>query len=573
MLDRLARGSRAGASRVGRWPCAAPVASVRVDGAEHAVRLAVRRRDLQRLLGRRHRFLHPVLAHVEVGELGGDLRRRRIERHRALVRGDRAVDVVVVLEPMRRAGTARTPRPTGSGRLRRPAPGAALWPRSRAAPATPSSARSDEHDLHTVELFHKSGEVSYSPAHGCRPGIARNSRLSELQDAGHAREERHRAQVRHVQPCLPDQGRHPGDAHRRGDDRRMNRWMQILQIASNSRDPARPAAPDRRRRLHDAGRPRAARSAFPTRTSPTSSSRPPRRSSAQPAPRRRHRRAAPPRAARPARRRRRSSGGCGARGSISRSISTAARARRCSTWLSGAPVRDRLRRRRPRLDVHARASPRPRELRPRHSVENQWDLLDAARHRRRPTATRIPVEMPVDRGCGRGASAARLARGGRRRRRSAHRDARQRRQPVPALADRVVRGGRRDSRGDDAATPRSSSRPGRPSATPPRASSRTRARRLPAGRAAASLACGEFSLRRAARAGRPRGALHRRRQRSAAHRRDEPRADRRRSTVRRCRRGRRRGERRAGRRRRSRPTGCPAGRATSGSARRATSAV
>ena len=36
---------------------------------------------------------------------------------------------------------------------------------------------------------------------------------------------------------------------------------------------------------------------------------------------------------------------------------------------------------------------RPRELRPRHSVENQWDLLDAARHRAARSRRRIPVEM------------------------------------------------------------------------------------------------------------------------------------------------------------------------------------
>ena len=44
-------------------------------------------------------------------------------------------------------------------------------------------------------------------------------------------------------------------------------------------DPAGPAAADRRRRLHDAGRSARCGAAFPTRTSPTSSSLRPRRSS------------------------------------------------------------------------------------------------------------------------------------------------------------------------------------------------------------------------------------------------------------------------------------------------------
>ena len=45
------------------------------------------------------------------------------------------------------------------------------------------------------------------------------SRLPELQDARQAGQERHRPQVRPVPSRVPDQGRHPGDADRRGHDR------------------------------------------------------------------------------------------------------------------------------------------------------------------------------------------------------------------------------------------------------------------------------------------------------------------------------------------------------------------
>jgi ADP-heptose:LPS heptosyltransferase len=47
--------------------------------------------------------------------------------------------------------------------------------------------------------------------------------------------------------------------------------------------------------------------------------------------------------------------------------------------------------------MYTRRVPRPRELRPRHSVENQWDLL-AALGIAPPDPSRMPVEMPVDPG-------------------------------------------------------------------------------------------------------------------------------------------------------------------------------
>lgn len=64
------------------------------------------------------------------------------------------------------------------------------------------------------------------------------------------------------------------------------------------------------------------------------------------------------------------------------------------TWLSGAPTRVGYtipgRGWMYTVRVH-----RPRELRPRHSVENQWDLL-AALGVPAATADRYPVEMPID---------------------------------------------------------------------------------------------------------------------------------------------------------------------------------
>src|SRR5262249_29221622 len=64
------------------------------------------------------------------------------------------------------------------------------------------------------------------------------------------------------------------------------------------------------------------------------------------------------------------------------------------TWLSGAPVRigyeiaGRSR-------LHTRRAARPRELRRRHSVENQWDLV-ALLGVGPPDRSAFPVEMPAD---------------------------------------------------------------------------------------------------------------------------------------------------------------------------------
>src|SRR5438105_7504893 len=64
------------------------------------------------------------------------------------------------------------------------------------------------------------------------------------------------------------------------------------------------------------------------------------------------------------------------------------------TWLSGAPVRigyDVA----GRSWMYTRRIARPRALRPRHSVENQWDLLSALGIGP-PDPSAYPVEMPAD---------------------------------------------------------------------------------------------------------------------------------------------------------------------------------
>ena len=66
------------------------------------------------------------------------------------------------------------------------------------------------------------------------------------------------------------------------------------------------------------------------------------------------------------------------------------------TWLSGAPVRIGYEIA-GRSWMYTRRIARPRELRRRHSVENQWDLLEAL-DIAPPERASDPVEMPADRG-------------------------------------------------------------------------------------------------------------------------------------------------------------------------------
>jgi lipopolysaccharide heptosyltransferase II len=64
------------------------------------------------------------------------------------------------------------------------------------------------------------------------------------------------------------------------------------------------------------------------------------------------------------------------------------------TWLSGAPERLGYEIA-GRSWMYTRRSARPRALRPRHSVENQWDLL-ASLGVAPPDRAAFPVEMPID---------------------------------------------------------------------------------------------------------------------------------------------------------------------------------
>lgn len=63
------------------------------------------------------------------------------------------------------------------------------------------------------------------------------------------------------------------------------------------------------------------------------------------------------------------------------------------TWLSRAPIR--IGYEVPRAWMYTRRVSRPRELRARHSVENQWDLLESLGVDR-PSPERFPLEMPID---------------------------------------------------------------------------------------------------------------------------------------------------------------------------------
>jgi ADP-heptose:LPS heptosyltransferase len=79
------------------------------------------------------------------------------------------------------------------------------------------------------------------------------------------------------------------------------------------------------------------------------------------------------------------------------------------TWLSGAPVRVGYQVA-GRAWMYTTRVARPRELRPRHAVQNQWDLL-AALGLPGPDPNTAPVEMPAD-PAATAAMAERLARGG-----------------------------------------------------------------------------------------------------------------------------------------------------------------
>ena len=107
------------------------------------------------------------------------------------------------------------------------------------------------------------------------------------------------------------------------------------------------------------------------------------------------------------------------------------------TWLSGAPVRVGY-------DIRGRSwmytirVPRPRHIRPRHAVLNQWDLLGALGIPE-PDASRTPAEMTID-PVAAASVGKRLADAGVAVRRPAHRRPRERGQSLPPLAARPIRG-------------------------------------------------------------------------------------------------------------------------------------
>ena len=201
-----------------------------VHHAEHAVGFAVGRRNLQRDLRGRHRLLHLALPQVQARELGGNVGRDRIQLHRALVRRDRPGLVVALVEMTREQKLAVCfPQRLGRGgatRGRVARRGRAC--RKRRTDDTLNAAMRAASFMPRI-VPQKPEGVIYSQ-HARRPRIARDSCLSQLQDAGDARQERRRAQVRHVQARVPDQGRHSGHAHRRSDHRRLKSESRILLV-------------------------------------------------------------------------------------------------------------------------------------------------------------------------------------------------------------------------------------------------------------------------------------------------------------------------------------------------------
>ena len=169
--------------------------------------------------------------------------------------------------------------------------------------------------------------------------------------------------------------------------------------------------------------------------------------------------------------------------------------------------------------------PRPRALRPRHSVVSQWDVLLPLGHRVRRIRRRDATEMPED-PAARAAVARRLAAAGIGAGNSivvVHVSAGNpfRRWPAASFVELVCRLAAADPRrriiltsgpSDAGAAARIAAR---------------RARRLGRRSAAAIVECGEFDLAELRALVGPRGALHRRRQRAAAHGRHNGRAGRR----------------------------------------------
>ena len=289
------------------------------------------------------------------------------------------------------------------------------------------------------------------------------------------------------------------------------------------RDSARPAAADRRRRPDDAAAARAAADRYPDAqltylvepaAAPIVRGNP-HIHNVVVVPKRRG-------LARLARRSRRLRGGCGASGSTSRSICTAGPRGAWFTWASGAPMRIGYAIA-GRSWMYTHVIARPADEAPRHSVVNQWDLL-------------APLDVgPAGSGArsardGRGRAGGRIgrtaaSRGRHRRRAPARRRARQRREPVPPMAARVVRGAGRSRWRGAIRRGGSFSRRARP--TPPAAQAIADGARAALGALGRRRPrSGRIRPRRTARAGRARRGVHWWRQRATAHRGNDDDADR-----------------------------------------------
>ena len=117
---------------------------LQVCAAQDQIRFRVRRRNLERLLRRRHRVLNFSLRQIQLGEIGRRLDGRRLERDRTLVGGNRPVDIFGVLE-MTRKQILRIRLRLFIGSLC-----------NRSERRRQYENRSDGQGLHTFKLFHKS---------------------------------------------------------------------------------------------------------------------------------------------------------------------------------------------------------------------------------------------------------------------------------------------------------------------------------------------------------------------------------------------------------------------------------
>ena len=310
--------------------------------------------------------------HVQVRQLGGDVG----------APADRAPSRACTPRSRRRCRSSSSSRWASrncSYACSRPWPAArqTARPRDRVCPAStkrgrsPSDARRGPQSS-WPELFHKSGEVSYSPAMAVDPELLEILACPNCKTPVTLVKNGTALKCAHVQARLPDQGRHSGHAHRRSHDR--DRELQTgcrLNRGSCSFGCGRLATSSSRRRPFGRCAQRFPDAHITYLVEPAAApvvADNPHLDEVIVAPRRRGLRGLSRRPrARPA----------AARGDASTSHRLSRRAARVAAHLA------ERRARRVGYEVAGRAwmyttrVARPRELRPRHSVENQWDLLAA----------------------------------------------------------------------------------------------------------------------------------------------------------------------------------------------------